>query len=86
MAEWAKRQTAAMVLIRAQIRRLLEPDSARLRLPVDTVVELLELTLAGTIAQSANRLRHGSGARVPDPALLTDFFLGGVLDPAAPTP
>lgn len=86
MADWANRQTAAMVLIRAQICRLLEPDADRLRLPVDTAVELLELTLAGTIAQGANRLRHGSGARVLDPALIADFFIGGVLDPVAPTP
>jgi AcrR family transcriptional regulator len=86
LKDWTQRQDAMMMLIRAQMRRLLEPDAHRLRQPVDTVVELLEMTLAGTIAQSANRLRRGSGSRtLPDAALLADFFLGGVLDPADPT-
>ena len=84
MADWAARQNAMMTLIRTQLRRLLEPDAYRLRQPVDTVVELLELTLTGTIAQSA-RHRQGSGQRAPDPAVLADFFLGGVVDPAVPT-
>ena len=85
LKDWAQRQDAMMTVIRAQMRRLLEPDAHRLRQPVDTVVELLELTLAGTIAQSAGRLRRGSGSRTPDPALLVEFFLGGVLNPVAPT-
>lgn len=85
LKEWARRQDATMMLIRAQIRRLLEPDAHRLRQPVDTVVDLLELTLAGLIAQSAGGLRRGSSSRPPDPAVLADFFLGGVLDPVAPT-
>lgn len=81
-ADWAKRQRQVMVQIRVQLRRLLEPDANRLRHPVDTVVSLLELTLAGAIAQSANSARTGAGFRVQDPALLADFFLSGVVRPA----
>ena len=86
MQEWAQRQESARMLIRAQFRRLLEPDASRLRHPVDTVVMLLEVTLAGTIAQSATNLKRGSSGRPPDPVLLAGFFLGGVLNPVAPTP
>ena len=84
VSEWAQRQRGAMMLIRTQLRRVLEPDADRLRLPVETVVELLELTLAGVIAQAANKLRQGSSVHPPDPELLADFFLGGVLGPVAP--
>ena len=83
-AQWAERQRAVMAQVREQMRRLLEPDAGRLRHPVDTVVELLELTLAGAIAQSAGRARQGLEARPLDPQLLTDFFLSGVVVPAAP--
>ncbi|HEY0117442.1 MAG TPA: TetR family transcriptional regulator [Cellulomonas sp.] len=82
MAEWAARQRSMMAEVRAQIRRLLEPDAHRLRQPVDTVVDLLELTMAGAIAQSANRARQGLGSRSPDPRVLADFFLSGVVRPA----
>ena len=58
---------------------------ARVRLPVETVVELLETMLAGVIAQTANKLRQGSSIHAPDPELLADFFLGGVVGPVAPT-
>ncbi len=80
--EWARRQQAAQLLLRAQLRRLLEPDEHRLRHPLDTVVDLFELTLVGAIAQTATRLRAGAGASPPDPALLARFFLGGVVVPA----
>jgi AcrR family transcriptional regulator len=82
MTEWAKRQDRAMLFVRAQLRRLLEPDAARLRYPLDAVVELLELLLSGAIAQSANHFRNGSGFRAPDAELLAGFFLGGVVCPA----
>ncbi len=81
-AEWAERQQAVMAQIREQMRRLLEPDADRLRHPVDTVVELLELTLTGAIAQSAGRARQGLGVRTLDSQLLADFFLSGVVRPA----
>ncbi len=85
-SEWVRRQRTSMLLVRAQLRRLLEPDERRLRHPVDTVVDLLELTLAGAIAQSASRLRGGTEAQPPDPALLAEFFLNGVVGPVDPDP
>lgn len=80
--EWAKRQASARLLVRAQLHRLLEPDEHRFRHPLDTVIGLLELILAGAIAQGADRFRAGTGAGVPEPGLLVDFFLRGVVGPA----
>ena len=83
MAAWAKRQSTTTAQLRVQLRRLLEPDADRLRHPLDTAVELLELTLIGAVAQTANRARQGSGIHAPDPAVLADFFLRGVVDRTA---
>lgn len=82
MAEWATRQRTMMAEVRAQVRRLLEPDAHRLRHPVDTVADLLELTISGAIAQSATRARQGLDSHTPDARLLADFFLSGVVRPA----
>ncbi len=79
-AGWRERQEAAVLLVRAQLRRLLEPDSDRLRYPVDTAIVLLESLLNGTVMQGADRLRQGLEPRVGDPDLV-DFFLHGALRP-----
>jgi AcrR family transcriptional regulator len=78
---WAERQQATQVLVRAQLRRILEPDADRYRCPVDVAILLLEAMLTGTIMQSANRLRQGQGAVETDPDVVADFFLHGVLRP-----
>lgn len=82
---WAQRQAATQALVRAQLRRVLEPDSDRLRCPTDVAVVMLEAMLTGTIVQSAGRLRQGQSAPGTDADLVVDFFLHGALRPAQPT-
>ncbi len=84
-AGWAQRQQATQLLVRAQLRRVLEPDADRLRYPVDVAIVMLEAMLTGTIVQSADRLRQGQAAGDTDPDLVVDFFLHGALRPAQPT-
>lgn len=84
-AGWAERQQASQLLVRAQLRRLLEADAPRFRYPIETVIVMLEAMLTGAIMQSADRLRQGHGLRPPDPDLVVDFFLHGALRPAAPS-
>lgn len=78
---WAQRQQAVQLLVRAQLRRLVEPDTARFRYPIDAVIAMLEAMLAGAIMQSADRLRQGASLHPPDPDLVVDFFLHGALRP-----
>lgn len=80
-AGWAQRQQAAQLLVRAQLRRLVEPDAEKFRYPVDTVIVMLEAMLSGAVMQSADRIRQGLGVRTPDPDLIVDFFLNGALRP-----
>jgi AcrR family transcriptional regulator len=80
-AGWRQRQETAVLLIRAELRRLLEPDSERLRYPVDTAIVLLESLLNGTVMQGADRLRQGLGPQTGDPDVVVDFFLHGALRP-----
>jgi AcrR family transcriptional regulator len=80
---WAERQEATQVLVRAELRRILEPDADRFRVPVDVGVLMLEAMLTGTIMQSANRLRQGHGALDTDAGVVVDFFLHGALRPEA---
>jgi AcrR family transcriptional regulator len=82
---WAQRQQASQMLVRAQLRRILEPDADRLRHPIDAVIAMLEASLTGAIMQAADRLRQGEGARAPDPDLIVDFFLHGALRSAEDT-
>ena len=83
---WAQRQQATQVLVRAQLRRVLEPDADRFRYPVDVAIVMLEAMLTGAIVQSADRLRQGQSARSTDADLVVDFFLHGALRPVQPTP
>lgn len=78
-SDWVQRQWHVMTSIRVQLRRLLEPDADRLRQPLDTAAELFELTLLGMVAQASTQLRQGAGTGTPDPRVLADFFLDGVL-------
>lgn len=78
---WAERQQATQALVRAQLRRVLEPDASRLRYPIDAAIVMLEALVTGTIIQSAGRLRQGLAAQDVDPDLVADFFLHGVLNP-----
>lgn len=78
---WAERQQATQVLVRAELRRVLEPDADRYRFPIDVAILLLEAMLTGTTLQSANRLRQGQAALETDADLVADFFLHGVLHP-----
>ncbi len=82
---WAERQQATQVLVRAELRRILEPDADRFRCPVDVASVLLEALLTGTVMQSANRLRQGQAALETDADLVADFFLHGVLHPGGAT-
>jgi AcrR family transcriptional regulator len=80
---WAERQQETQVLVRAELRRIVEPDADRLRVPVDVAIVMLEAMLTGTIMQSANRLRQGQGALDTDAGVVVDFFLHGALRPEA---
>ena len=80
---WAERQQATQVLVRGELRRIVEPDVDRLRHPVDVAIVMLEALLTGTIMQSANRLRQGQGALDTDADVVVDFFLHGALRPEA---
>ena len=82
---WAERQQATQVLVRAELRRILEPDAERYRCPLDVAIVLLESLLTGTVMQSANRLRQGQAALETDADLVADFFLHGVLHPGGAT-
>lgn len=82
---WEQRQQTSRLLVRAQLRRILEPDEARLRHPIDAVIVMLESMLAGAAMQQADRLRHGQPARPTDQNLVVDFFLHGALLPDSTT-
>ena len=83
---WAQRREATQVLVRAQLRRLLEPDADRIRFPIDSAILLLEAMLMGTVVQSAGRFRLGLSTTEATPDLVVDFFLHGVLHPVPVTP
>ncbi len=83
---WEQRRQESQLLVREQLRRILEPDAARLRHPLDTVILMLESMLAGAAMRQADRLRQGKTPRRPmDQDLVVDFFLHGALLPDTTT-
>ncbi len=79
---WEQRRQESQLLVREQLRRILEPDAARLRHPLDTVILMLESMLAGAAMRQADRLRQGkTPRRLMDQDLVVDFFLHGALLP-----
>ena len=80
--QWGRRQQAGTAAVNAALVWLLEPDADRLRLPVDDVVDLLTTVLMGAAIRSGDAVRRGLETAPPDPELLADLVLYGVVDAA----
>ncbi len=87
-ARWAERQREGLEAVHAQMRRLLEPDADRLRLPLDDAVQAVDALVLGMLlhAGRVGMLHGGNLERSFEPRVIVDLLLDGMLAPTDPTP
>jgi AcrR family transcriptional regulator len=79
MHEWGRRQEAGNAAVSAAVERVIGPDAASLRMPVDQAVSLFTTVLVGATMQAADAQRRGLGLPPPDAEALVDLVLHGVV-------
>lgn len=79
MQEWGRRQEAGNAAVNAAVERVIGPDAASLRMPVDQAVALFSTVLVGATMQAVDARRRQLGVPPPDAEQLVDLVLHGVV-------